>query len=69
MDGFETLTMQMTMAMQHSRNEITEAEMQVRFFEHYDKQLMRIEKRQSEIMDKELARMGYLAQGSGQGSL
>ena len=68
-DGMETLTMQMTMAMQHSRNEITEGEMQVRFFEHYDKQRMRVEKRQSEIMDKELARMGYLAQGSGQGLL
>ena len=57
------------MAMQHSHNELTEAEMQVRFFEHYDKQRLRVEKRQSGIMDKELARMGYLAQGSGQGSL
>ena len=68
-DGLETLTMQMTITVMHKNKEIIESEMQRRFFEHYDKQRVRIEKRQSDIMDKELARMGYLAQGSGQGSL
>ena len=68
-DGLETLTMQMTMAVQHRHKKITDEQMMQQFFEHYDKQRMRIEKRQSELMDKELARMGYLAQGSGQGAL
>ena len=68
-DGLETLTMQMTMATQRKHGEITDAQMMECFFDHYDKQRVRIEKRQSDIMDKELARMGYLAQGSGQGSL
>jgi|SaaInlV_125m_DNA_1040241.scaffolds.fasta_scaffold04232_6 hypothetical protein len=68
-DGLETLTMHMTMATQHSQKKITDEEMAMRFFDHYDKRRVRIEKRQSEIMDKELARMGYLAKGSGQGAL
>ena len=68
-DGLETLTMQMAITVQRSRKEITDEQMTQQFFEHYDKQRMRIEKRQSDIMDKELARMGYLAQGSGQGAL
>ena len=68
-DGLETLTLQMTMAMQHKNNEVTDVQMMECFFDHYDRMRVRIEKRQSEIMDKELARMGYLAQGSGQGSL
>jgi len=68
-DGLETLTLQMTTAVQHNRKDITDEQMMERFFEHYDRQRIRVEKRQSEIMDKELARMGYLAQGSGQGSL
>ena len=67
-DGLETLTMQMDMARAHSRGELTDAKMQQLFFDHYDTQLRRIELRQSEIMDKQLARMGYLAQGSAQGS-
>ena len=68
-DGLETLTMQMTMAVQHSQKKITDEQMMQQFFDHYDKQRMRIEKRQSELMDKELVRMGYLSQGSGQGTL
>ena len=67
-DGLETLTMQLDMARAHSRGELTDAKMQQQFFDHYDAQLRRIEVRQSEIMDKQLARMGYLAQGSAQGS-
>jgi hypothetical protein len=68
-DGLETLTVQMTMATQHKYKAVTDAQMNELFFDHYDTQLRRIELRQSEIMDKQLARMGYLAQGSAQGSL
>ena len=41
-------------------------EMEDLFFEHYDEQYALLQKRQSDAMDKALAEMGYMAQGSGQ---
>ena len=67
-DGLETLTLQMNTAVAHNRGQLTEVDIQKRFFAHYDQIRVRVEKKHATLMDKELARMGYLSQGSGQGT-
>lgn len=65
-DGHKTLNLQIHTAGAMRRGELSEDQIQELMFKHYDAQYTLVEKRQSVAMDKVLAEMGYLAQGSAQ---
>jgi hypothetical protein len=65
-DGHGTLNLHNHTAEAMRRGELSEDQIQELMFKHYDAQYMLVEKRQSMAMDKVLAEMGYLAQGSAQ---
>ena len=67
-DGFETLTFGMKMSSIQNRGRATESQLVKVFNTHYDDLYRRVEKKQAEMMDRELARMGYIGRGSGQGA-
>lgn len=67
-DGLETLTLHVKISDRSKRGRVTMSQLRKVFRRHYDDHHRRVEKKQAELMDMELARMGYIGRGSGQGA-
>ena len=65
-DGYKSLSLHVSVSSAFGSGAMLATEMEDLFFEHYDEQYALLQKRQSDAMDKALAEMGYMAQGSGQ---